>query len=142
MFRTTRVLWVVNNALAKVCFQFGERDKSLPGVIIAKEEIADSADHFMAGELSFVQEVDVYRDRPIKEAAFLILLETASAWKMVNNERYANYCLGAALLIGGKYYQSDELVEHLNKTYNSNLESRERSKSRLEKIENDFRSLV
>ncbi|WP_412507331.1 hypothetical protein [Roseovarius sp. SYSU LYC5161] len=138
MFRTTRVLWVVNNALAKVCFQFGERDKSLPGVIIAKEEIADSADHFMAGELSFVQEVDVYRDRPIKEAAFLILLETASAWKMVNNERYQNYCVGAAILIASKYYGGDTLAERLQEIYQSNIERRERDKALWERVENNL----
>lgn len=125
MFKAARVMWAMNKTLAQVCFENGERDKNLPGKIIAKDELGDEYE-FMNGELSFLQEVDVYRGRYVKDAAVMILLSTAAAWKAVGNQLFSSYCLEAASRIAYEFYKREqhEISDFLASVYLKNLEGR------------------
>jgi hypothetical protein len=101
LFRDSWVLWIANKHLSAVLYDDGQRDRKLPGTIMAKEVLG-------AGELSFKQEVHILRRRSRKEAAYIILVETACAWSVAGNERFANYCLQSAKRLLHIFFAEEE----------------------------------
>jgi hypothetical protein len=128
----------VNNALSKACHANGERDRKLPGTIIEKDKIDTNEFAFMEGELSFQQEVNIYRSREIKDAAVQILIETAVAWKMIENDLYAAYCLKAACYIGNETYFAEEDIEKsIITAFESRMVRRKNSKMIWERVRSE-----
>lgn len=123
MFHATRVLWIVNKHLSAVLYENGERDPELSGIITAKEVLGD-------GELDFVLTADVYRRRSKKEAAFMVLIETASAWHVGGNYDFTNYCLLAAqrllYIFHAEADPESKMMEHFLQRVAQRKEAKER----------------
>jgi hypothetical protein len=105
MFRTSLVLWIAKKNLTAVLFENGERHYKIVGTIIMAKEVLDSR------ELSFAQEVHILRQRGRKAAAYMTLVETASAWSVAGNECYSNYCLQAAKRLLYIFFAEDDPIK-------------------------------
>ena len=127
MFKATRVLWVVNKRLSDVLFECGEHDKTLAGKIVGKEEIGD-------GELSFMQEVEVFHRRSVKETALMVLVETAAAWRVADNDQYAYYCFEAAKRLLDVWHAEKEPERQLFLLYKERFSERLRELGREDEI--------
>ena len=114
MFGATRVLWIANKHLSFVAYLNGETDKSLAGEILAKEVLGD-------GELDFLEEAHLYRHYSKKEAACRVLVETAAAWKVADNERYSRYCLEAAKRLSHVFHAESDPVGKIEERFEERI---------------------
>nr|WP_309502346.1 hypothetical protein [uncultured Roseovarius sp.] len=130
MFGSVRVYWIVNKHLSAVLYSNGERETSLAGTILAKEVLDD-------GELDFQQEAHIYRRRSKKEAAFMVLVETASAWSVAGNELYAAYSLQAAHRLLNTYRSEANSEEWILDLFNRRVAERFEEQARRESIRSE-----
>ena len=88
--KKTFTLWRVHKALSDVLYDSGKRDPRLASQIIAKEVLGD-------GELTFEQEVEVYRRRRRDDRVLQILMNISAAWLRSGNTEFADFAQQAAL---------------------------------------------